>query len=198
MAPQIHSTACIDAGARIGARTRIWHFCHVLPGARIGKDCILGQNVMVDRDVTIGNRCKIQNNVSIYRGVTLEDEVFCGPSCVFTNVYAPRAFVERKDEFLPTLVRRGATIGANATVICGVTIGRFAVLGAGALLREDMTDYAIHAGNPARQIGWACRCGQPLAGLAAGGQMACARCGSAYGLPLSGDRLDVLGQVIPC
>ncbi|HPP06785.1 MAG TPA: acyltransferase, partial [Syntrophorhabdaceae bacterium] len=135
---------------------------HVMPGAKIGKRCNIGQNVTIERDVVIGNRCKIQNNVSVYKGVTLEDDVFCGPSCVFTNVYNPRAFIERKHEFLPTLVKKGATIGANATIVCGVTIGRYAMIAAGAVVKKDVPDYAIVAGVPARQVGWACRCGVTL------------------------------------
>lgn len=158
----VHESSYVDAGAEIGEGTKIWYFCHVLKGAKIGKGCNVGQNVMVDRDVVIGDRCKIQNNVSVYNGVTLEDEVFCGPSCVFTNVYNPRAFIERKHEFKHTLVKRGATIGANATIVCGVTIGRYAMIGAGAVVKRDVPDYAIVAGVPARQLGWACKCGTSL------------------------------------
>lgn len=157
-----HESAFVDDGALIGDGSKIWHFSHVLRDTKIGKDCILGQNVMVGPDVTIGDRCKIQNNVSIYKGVILEDGVFCGPSCVFTNVYNPRAFIERKDEFRPTLVKRGATIGANATVVCGVAIGRFALIGAGAVVKSDVPDYGIVAGVPATLKGWACRCGVTL------------------------------------
>lgn len=158
----IHESSYVDAGAKIDEGTKIWYFCHVLKGAKIGKGCNIGQNVMVDRDVVIGNRCKIQNNVSVYNGVTLEDEVFCGPSCVFTNVYNPRAFIERKHEFKQTLVKRGATIGANATIVCGVTIGRYAMIGAGAVVKRDVPDYAMVAGVPARQLGWTCKCGTSL------------------------------------
>ncbi len=158
----VHESSYVDAGAEIGEGTKIWFFCHVLKGAKIGKGCNIGQNVMVDRDVVIGDRCKIQNNVSVYNGVTLEDEVFCGPSCVFTNVYNPRAFIERKHEFKQTLVKRGATIGANATIVCGVTIGRYAMIGAGAVVKRDVPDYAIVAGVPARQLGWTCKCGTSL------------------------------------
>ncbi|GLI52406.1 Gfo/Idh/MocA family oxidoreductase [Thermodesulfovibrio yellowstonii] len=157
-----HETAVIDEGVEIGEGTKIWHFSHILKGSKIGKKCIIGQNVMIGPDVTIGNRCKIQNNVSIYKGVTLEDEVFCGPSCVFTNVYNPRAFIERKNEFLPTIVKKGATIGANATIVCGVTIGKYAMIGAGAVVKKDVPDHAIVAGVPAKQIGWACKCGVTL------------------------------------
>ena len=158
----VHESSYVDAGAVIGEGTKIWYFCHVLKGAKIGKGCNIGQNVMVDRDVVIGDRCKIQNNVSVYNGVTLEDEVFCGPSCVFTNVYNPRAFIERKHEFKQTLVKKGATIGANATIVCGVTIGRHAMIGAGAVVKRDVPDYAIVAGVPARQLGWTCKCGTSL------------------------------------
>ncbi len=158
----VHDSSYIDEEVEIGENTKIWHFCHILKGTKIGENCVIGQNVMIGPDVKIGNRCKIQNNVSIYKGVTLEDDVFCGPSCVFTNVYNPRAFIERKHEFKPTLVKKGATIGANATIICGVTIGRYAVIGAGAVVRSDVPDYAVMAGVPARQIGWACKCGRTL------------------------------------
>jgi len=157
-----HESAFVDDGARIGEGAKIWHFSHVLKNTRIGKDCILGQNVVVGPDVTIGDKCKIQNNVSVYKGVILEDEVFCGPSCVFTNVYNPRAFIERKDEFRPTLVRHGATIGANATIVCGVTIGCYALIGAGAVVKTDVPDYGIVAGVPAALKGWVCRCGVTL------------------------------------
>ncbi|MFA6129461.1 MAG: acyltransferase [Candidatus Omnitrophota bacterium] len=157
-----HESAFVDDGALIGEGSKIWHFSHVLKNTRIGKNCILGQNVMVGPDVTVGDKCKIQNNVSIYKGVILEDEVFCGPSCVFTNVYNPRAFIERKDEFRPTLVKHGATIGANATIVCGVTIGRYALIGAGAVVKKDVPDYGIVVGVPAVLKGWACRCGVTL------------------------------------
>jgi UDP-2-acetamido-3-amino-2,3-dideoxy-glucuronate N-acetyltransferase len=158
----VHESAYIDDGVEIGEGTKIWHFSHILKGSKIGKNCIIGQNVVIGPDVTIGNRCKIQNNVSVYKGVTLEDEVFCGPSCVFTNVYNPRAFIERKHEFKNTLVKRGATIGANATIVCGVTIGRYAMIGAGAVVKSDVPDYAIVVGVPARQVGWTCKCGTTL------------------------------------
>ncbi len=157
-----HKSVDIDKKARVGKGTKIWHFSHVLKNSTIGEECIIGQNVSIGPDVKIGDRCKIQNNVSIYTGVTLEDGVFCGPSCVFTNVYNPRAFVERKNEFLPTLVKNGSTIGANATIVCGVTIGQYAMIGAGAVVKKDVTDYAIVAGVPAKQKGWACQCGTTL------------------------------------
>ena len=158
----VHATAVVDDGAEIADGTKIWHFCHVLVRTRIGARCVLGQNVMAGPDVTIGNNVKIQNNVSIYAGVTIEDDVFCGPSCVFTNVLTPRAFVERKEEFLPTLVRRGATIGGNATIVCGVTVGQYAMVGAGAVVTRDVPDYALVVGNPARRIGWVSRTGERL------------------------------------
>jgi len=157
-----HESAFVDDGAVIGKGSKIWHFSHVLKNTKIGRNCILGQNVVVGPDVTIGDKCKIQNNVSIYKGVILDDEVFCGPSCVFTNVYNPRAFIERKNEFCLTLVKRGATIGANATIICGVTIGRYALIGAGAVVKTDVPDYGIVVGVPAILKGWACQCGVTL------------------------------------
>ena len=171
----IHPSAVIDDGAMIGAGTRIWHFCHIMAGARIGTRCVLGQNVMVGGGATVGDGCKIQNNVSIYAGVTLEDEVFCGPSMVFTNVLTPRAFVERKDEFAPTRVGRGATIGANATVVCGTTIGAWAMIGAGAVVTRDVADYALVVGNPARALGWVSRSGERL-----GPDLICPRTGERY------------------
>ncbi len=171
----IHPSAVIDDGATIGPGTRIWHFCHILAGARIGARCILGQNIMVANGAVIGDGCKIQNNVSIYEGVTLEDEVFCGPSMVFTNVTTPRAFIERKEEFAPTLIRRGATIGANATILCGTTIGAYAMIGAGAVVTRDVPDYALVVGNPARMRGWVSRAGERL-----GADLVCPRTGERY------------------
>jgi UDP-2-acetamido-3-amino-2,3-dideoxy-glucuronate N-acetyltransferase len=162
MSPSIHPSAIIDDGASIGSGTRIWHFCHIMSTASIGSNCILGQNVFVDRDVRIGDRVKIQNNVSVYNGVTLEDDVFLGPSMVFTNVINPRAFLERKSEFKPSLVRRGATIGANATILCGVEVGSFAMIGAGAVVVKDVPPYALLVGNPAQQIGWVSEAGITL------------------------------------
>lgn len=149
-----HETAVLDEGCQIGENTKIWHFTHVMPGAVIGQNCVVGQNVMIAPRVVLGNHVKVQNNVSVYEGVICEDEVFLGPSMVFTNVINPRAFIERKSEFKTTLVQRGATIGANATVVCGHTIGRYAMIGAGAVVTHDVPDYALVAGNPARQIGW--------------------------------------------
>lgn len=158
----VHESAYIDENVEIGDATKIWHFSHILKNSKIGKNCIIGQNVCVGPDAKIGNRCKIQNNVSVYTAVTLEDDVFCGPSCVFTNVYNPRAFIERKNEFRPTLVKKGASIGANATIVCGVTIGQYAFIGAGAVVKKDVPDYAVVVGVPAKQIGWACVCGTTL------------------------------------
>ncbi len=158
----IHESCYIDDAVEIGAGTRVWHFTHILGRVRIGRDCILGQNVMVGPDVTIGDRCKLQNNVSIYPGVTLEDGVFCGPSCVFTNVINPRAEIERKDEFRSIRVGRGATIGANATIVCGHDLGRYCFVAAGAVITKRVPDYALMAGNPARRIGWMSKAGGRL------------------------------------
>ncbi|MCX7724109.1 MAG: N-acetyltransferase [Thermodesulfovibrio sp.] len=157
-----HETAVIDEDVEIGEGSKIWHFSHILKGSKIGKNCIIGQNVTIGPDVKVGNKCKIQNNVSVYKGVTLEDEVFCGPSCVFTNVYNPRAFIERKHEFKSTIVKKGATIGANATIVCGISIGKYALIGAGAVVNRDVPDYALVVGVPAKQIGWVCKCGTTL------------------------------------
>jgi UDP-2-acetamido-3-amino-2,3-dideoxy-glucuronate N-acetyltransferase len=174
-----HETAIIDPGASIGAGTRIWHWVHVCGNAVIGEKCSLGQNVFVGNRVVIGNNVRIQNNVSIYDEVTLEDDVFCGPSMVFTNVLNPRSHVPRKNEFLPTLVRRGATIGANATVICGHVIGEYAFIGAGAVVTRDVPAYALLVGNPARRVGWMCRCGARLRGS---GTVDCILCEARYRL----------------
>jgi UDP-2-acetamido-3-amino-2,3-dideoxy-glucuronate N-acetyltransferase len=158
----VHPTAVIDENVTIGDGTKIWHFTHVLSGSKVGNDCNLGQNVMVGPEVSIGNNCKLQNNVSVYQGVTLEDGVFCGPAMVFTNIYNPRAEIRKMDQVRPTLVKRGSTIGANATIVCGVTLGRYSFIGAGALVNKNVPDYAIVVGNPAKQIGWACECGERL------------------------------------
>jgi UDP-2-acetamido-3-amino-2,3-dideoxy-glucuronate N-acetyltransferase len=155
----VHKSSYVDEGVHIGGGTQVWHFCHILRGTRLGRNCNIGQNVMIGPDVIIGNGCKIQNNVSIYKGVTLEDEVFCGPSMVFTNVYNPRSAIPRMDEIRPTLVKRGATIGANATIICGITIGSHAFIGSGAVVLKDVPDHALMVGNPAKQAGWMCVCG---------------------------------------
>lgn len=158
----IHDSAIVDAGAEIGEGTRIWHWVHVCGGAKIGRDCSLGQNVFVGNRVVIGDNVKIQNNVSVYDNVTLEDDVFCGPSMVFTNVYNPRSAVPRKDQYMDTLIRRGATLGANCTVVCGVTVGRYAFVGAGAVVKRDVPDYALVVGVPAKQIGWMSEFGEQL------------------------------------
>ena len=179
--PQIHPTAVVDSGAIIGPGTRIWHFSHIMPRAVIGSGCNLGMNVFVDNEARIGDRVKIQNNVSVYAKVTIEDDVFCGPSMTFTNVTYPRAFIERKSEFLTTLVRRGATIGANATVICGVTIGEYALVAAGAVVSKDVTAFALIAGVPSRQIGWVCACGLTLRNPS-DGLYICRTCRSTYRL----------------
>jgi len=177
----IHPSAIVDDGAVLGAGTRVWHFSHVCAGARIGVACSLGQNVFVGNDVLIGDRVKIQNNVSVYDAVTLEDEVFCGPSMVFTNVYNPRAGVVRKDQYRRTLVRRGASIGANATIVCGVTVGAWAFIGAGAVVKHDVPDFALMAGVPARQLGWISRFGERLALPREGdGEVRCPHTGDVY------------------
>ena len=178
-----HETAIIDDGAQIGEATRIWHWVHICGGARIGRSCSFGQNVFVGNRVVIGDNVKVQNNVSVYDNVTLEDDVFCGPSMVFTNVYNPRSAVSRKDEYRDTLVRRGATLGANCTVVCGITIGEYAFVGAGAVLNRDVRPYALMAGVPARQIGWMSAHGErldlPLSGDA---DAVCSRTGATYRL----------------
>jgi UDP-2-acetamido-3-amino-2,3-dideoxy-glucuronate N-acetyltransferase len=173
-----HESSYIDDGAVIGAGTRIWHFCHILPGAVIGERCNLGQTVVVMGGTRIGNNVKIQNNVSIYEGVVLEDDVFCGPSCVFTNVINPRSHISRKSEYRQTLVQRGATIGANATIVCGVTLGEYAFVGAGAVVREDAPAYGLMVGVPARRVGWMCQCGTRL--QLRDGAGTCAVCGASY------------------
>ena len=191
MTYQAHETAIVDAGATIGTGTRIWHWVHVCGGARIGQDCSLGQNVFIGNDVVIGNRCKIQNNVSVYDAVILEDEVFCGPSMVFTNVHNPRSAVIRKDEYRPTRVKKGATIGANATIVCGVTLGEYCFIGAGAVITKDVKPYALMAGVPAKQIGWMSQHGErldlPLTGNA---EAQCPATGEQY--RLDGDSLERL------
>jgi UDP-2-acetamido-3-amino-2,3-dideoxy-glucuronate N-acetyltransferase len=188
MGVTIHPSAIVDEGAQLGDGTKVWHFCHVSSGARIGRGCGLGQNVYVGNDVTIGDNVRVQNNVSIYDAVTLEDDVFCGPSMVFTNVHNPRAAVSRKAEYRPTLVRRGATLGANCTVVCGVTIGAYAFVGAGAVVNRDVPDFALMVGVPARRIGWMSRHGERLALPASGqGEAACPATGERY--RLDGDHL---------
>lgn len=157
-----HETACIDEGADIGAETKVWHYSHIMPGSVIGHSCNIGQNVVISPGCRVGNNVKIQNNVSIYTGVTLEDDVFCGPSMVFTNVINPRSHIERKSEYLPTLVRQGASIGANATVICGYTLGAYSFIGAGAVVTRDVPDFGLIVGNPGRLRGFVCYCGEKL------------------------------------
>jgi UDP-2-acetamido-3-amino-2,3-dideoxy-glucuronate N-acetyltransferase len=151
---QVHSTAVVDEGATIGKGTKIWHFSHIMAGAILGENCIIGQNVMIAPRVVLGNQVKVQNNVSVYTGVVCEDDVFLGPSCVFTNVINPRSFIERKNEFRNTLVKQGATIGANATILCGITIGEYAMIGAGSVVTKNVPPYALIVGNPGKQIGW--------------------------------------------
>lgn len=177
----IHPSAIVDEGAQIGSGSRVWHFVHVCGGARIGKGVSLGQNVFVGNRVVIGDRCKIQNNVSVYDNVTLEEGVFCGPSMVFTNVYNPRSLIERKSEYRDTLVKRGATLGANCTVVCGVTIGEFAFVGAGAVINKDVPAYALMVGVPARQAGWMSEFGERLPLPVQGqGRTTCPHTGAIY------------------
>ena len=171
----IHESAYVDAPVTIGEGTRVWHFVHILKGCRIGARCSIGQNVMIGPDVSVGDNCKIQNNVSLYAGVELEDGVFCGPSCVFTNVNNPRAEIERKSEFRKTLVRRGATIGANATIVCGTTLGPYSFIAAGAVVTKDVPAHALMAGVPARRIGWMSKAGRRL-----GPDLVCQEDGSRY------------------
>jgi UDP-2-acetamido-3-amino-2,3-dideoxy-glucuronate N-acetyltransferase len=173
----IHESAYVDEGAQIGNDTKVWHFCHVMGGAVIGERCSLGQNVVVMNGVKIGNNVKIQNNVSVYEGVILEDDVFCGPSMVFTNVNNPRSAVSRKNEYETTRVKRGVTIGANATIVCGVTLGEYSFVGAGSVVTHDVQPYALVAGVPAKRIGWSCECGERLPAAGAG---KCGRCGKRY------------------
>lgn len=177
----VHPSAIIDEGAQIGEGSRVWHFVHVCAGARIGRGVSLGQNVFVGNRVVIGDRCKIQNNVSVYDNVTLEDDVFCGPSMVFTNVYNPRAAVERKSEYRDTLIRQGATLGANCTIVCGVTVGRNAFVGAGAVVNRDVPDFALMVGVPARQVGWMSAYGERLdLPLTGDGEAVCPHTGDRY------------------
>ena len=173
----IHESSYVDEGAQVGAGTKIWHFCHIMSGAMIGDRCNLGQNVVVMGGVKLGNNVKIQNNVSVYEGVELEDDVFCGPSMVFTNVMNPRSLVSLKDEYRKTLVRRGTSIGANATIVCGVTLGEYSFVGAGAVITKDVPAYALMAGVPAKRIGWMCQCGERLPDAGTG---TCVACGSVY------------------
>jgi len=181
MSATIHPSAIVDDGATLGDGTHVWHFVHICSGARIGSDCSLGQNVFVGNDVVIGNNVKIQNNVSVYDAVTIEDDVFCGPSMVFTNVYNPRSAVTRKDQYRKTLVRQGATIGANATIVCGSTVGEYAFIAAGAVVNHDVPDFALMAGVPARQIGWMSRFGERLdLPLSGNNETTCPHTGESY------------------
>ncbi len=190
----VHESSFVDTDVLVEKGTKIWHFSHILKGSEIGKNCIIGQNVMIGPNVKIGDRCKVQNNVSIYNGITIEEDVFCGPSCVFTNVYNPRAFVERKDEFMPTLIKRGATIGANATIVCGVTIGRFSLVSAGATVKKDVPDYALVVGVPAKQIGWVCKCGVSLNAFDDKSSATCENCGSRY--ELKAEKLTIIEEMV--
>lgn len=189
MTCNVHPTAIVDEGAQIGEGSRIWHWVHVCGGAKIGKDVSLGQNVFVGHKVTIGDKCKIQNNVSVYDNVTLEEGVFCGPSMVFTNVYNPRSLIDRKSEYRNTLVKKGATLGANCTIVCGVTIGQYAFIGAGAVVNKDVKPYALMVGVPARQIGWMSDYGEqiplPLQGI---GEFTCSYTNQKY--KLTDDHLE--------
>jgi UDP-2-acetamido-3-amino-2,3-dideoxy-glucuronate N-acetyltransferase len=190
----VHASSYVDEGAQIGTGTKIWHFCHVMGSAKIGERCNLGQNVFVGTDVIIGNNVKIQNNVSLYTGVTVEDDVFLGPSMVLTNVINPRSHVSRKDEYKPTLIKQGATVGANATIVCGVTLGRYCFIGAGAVVTRSVPDYGLVYGNPGRVQGWMCQCGVRLEfeSLGAGEQAICPECGERYGK--NGQVLILLGK----
>lgn len=170
-----HESVYIDEGSLIGSGTKIWHFSHILSGSKIGENCNIGQNVVIGPDVTIGRQCKIQNNVSVYKSVILEDGVFCGPSMVFTNIYNPRAEIRKMDQVRHTLVKKGTTIGANATIVCGVTLGRYSFIGAGAVIIKDVPDHALIVGNPGKQIGWVCECGERLAD-----ELSCLACGKSY------------------
>jgi UDP-2-acetamido-3-amino-2,3-dideoxy-glucuronate N-acetyltransferase len=174
----VHASSFVDEGAVVGAGTKIWHFCHVMPGAVIGARCTIGQNCVIMPGTRLGDNVKLQNNVSVYEGVVLEDDVFCGPSMVFTNVGTPRSHVSRRGEYAATLVKRGASIGANATVLCGHTLGRYCFVGAAAVVTRDVPDHALVIGNPARQIGWMCQCGERLRMERGAGR--CGRCGSGY------------------
>lgn len=191
MATTIHPSAIVDDGAVLGEDCRVWHFVHISAGARIGSKCSFGQNVFVGNDVAIGDNVKIQNNVSVYDAVTLEDDVFCGPSMVFTNVYNPRSAVTRKSEYRRTLIRQGATLGANSTIVCGTTVGRYAFVGAGAVVNRDVPDFALVVGVPARQVGWMSRFGErielPLQGE---GETVCPHTGDRY--RLQGERVTLV------
>jgi len=182
----VHSSAVIDAGASIGTGSKVWHFTHIMPSSEVGENCIIGQNVFIDRKVKIGNGVKIQNNVSVYQGVTLEDDVFLGPSMVFTNVVNPRSFIERKTEFRPTLVCRGATIGANATILCGIEIGEYALIGAGAVVTRTVPPFALITGNPGKRTGWVSKAGITLE-FNDKGEASC---------PESGEKYQLTGETV--
>lgn len=175
-----HESSYIDSPCYVGDNTKIWHFTHIMQGSHIGERCSIGQNVVIASNVKIGNRVKIQNNVSVYTGVECEDDVFLGPSCVFTNVINPRSFIERKDEYKRTLVKKGASIGANATIVCGVTIGIYALIGAGAVVTQDVNDYSVMVGNPARCVGYVCKCGNKLIENRKTNEFKCSICDSLY------------------
>ncbi|MGH7732399.1 MAG: acyltransferase [Gemmatimonadales bacterium] len=186
----VHESSYVDDGAVVGKGSKIWHFCHVMAGAVIGERCNLGQNVVVMSGTRLGNNVKVQNNVSIYEGVILEDDTFCGPSCVFTNVMNPRSHVSRRDQYRTTLVKRGTSIGANATIICGVTLGEYSFIGAGAVIHRDVPAYALMVGVPARRVGWMCQCGERL--MLQDGQAECAACGARYA-----ESSGALAQIAP-
>ncbi len=188
-APLIHETAVVDEGARVGGGTRVWHFTHVSSGSTIGERCVIGQNVFIGSGVDIGDGVKIQNNVSVYAGVTIAADVFLGPSCVFTNVLTPRAHIERKDQYAPTSVGRGVTVGANATIVCGHALGDYALIGAGSVVTKDVPAHAVMVGNPARRTAWACRCGEVLPE-----DSVCARCGDEYEVTENGCRWVKSGE----
>lgn len=183
----VHPTALVDEGTEIGQGTKIWHFAHIMSGARIGENCIIGQNVFIGSGAILGNNIKVQNNVSIFDGVILEDDVFCGPSMVFTNVFNPRSFISRKKEFRKTLVKTGATIGANVTIVCGNTIGLYAFIGAGSVVTKDVPDYALVYGNPGKVKGWVCQCAEEITFRS--GKAVCRVCGKEYREDFTGVKL---------